>query len=77
MFLFSAVVRKARRASLLDAVSGSQRARYAMSQVLLLSATLLHAVVVNIHKLLFALEALAQVELGGLDGGHGCAAVRE
>jgi hypothetical protein len=32
---------------------------------------------VNIHKLLLAFEALAKVELGGLDGGHGCAAVRE
>lgn len=77
MSLFSLAVRKARRASLLDAVSGSQRARYAMSQVLLLSATLLRSMQVNIHKLLLALEALAQVELGGLDGGHGCAAVRE
>jgi len=39
--LLSVEVRKARRASLLDAVSGSQRARYAISQVLVLSASFL------------------------------------
>ena len=38
MAALSLEVRKARRASLLDAVSGSQRARYAMSQVLALLA---------------------------------------
>ena len=74
--LFSLEVRKARRASLLDAVSGSQRARYAISQVLIVLGTVLRPIKVNIHKLLLAFEALAKVELGRLDGGHGCAAVR-
>jgi hypothetical protein len=32
--------------------------------------------IVNIHKLLLALEALGQVKFGRLGWGHGCAAVR-
>lgn len=77
MSMLSFAVRKARRASLLEAVSGSQRARYAISQVL---AVLAHYYMiygrVNIHKLLLAFEALGQVELGELDGCHDGAAVR-
>ena len=71
-------MRKSRNASLLDAVSGSQSARYAISQVLLNLVVyfLVIAMLVNIHKLLLALEALGQVELGRLDGCHSCAAVR-
>ena len=76
--MFSFAVRKSRNASLLEAVSGSQRARYAMSHVLHLLAFVAGAgaVIVNIHKLLLALEALGQVEFGGGSGGHGSAAVR-
>ena len=64
--MFSFALRKSRNVSLLDAVSGSQRARYAMSHVLSLSVSLVDAGagIVNIHKLLLALEALGQVEFG-------------
>lgn len=81
--MFSLVERKARRASLLDAVAGSQRARYATSQVL---EECVRRVVgggekedgaVNIHQLLLAVEALCQVEVGRLEGGHVCAGVRD
>lgn len=57
-----------------------------MSQVLLkISAQLLRLrlrlqhskkAVINIHKLLFAMQTLGQVELGGLNGGHDRAAMR-
>ena len=67
MSTFSVAVRKSRKAALLDAVCGSQRARYAMSQVLHWLAVALYegCVGVNIHKLLLAFEALGQVEFGG------------